>query len=64
MRYINVRQLTRNLNEVVAGGLPVTVTKNGIPWILIDGIPSGTKPEKMDFKVIEKDEYLDFMEAA
>jgi hypothetical protein len=48
MRYINVRQLLSNLNEEVKD-LPITVTRYGKPYLLIDAVPSGTKPKRIEF---------------
>ena len=44
MEYINVRQLFHNFNEAVAK-LPVTVTKYGKPFLIIDKVP-----EEVSFK--------------
>ena len=48
MKYINVRQLVHNLDEAVSE-LPVTVTRYGKPFLLIDQIPGGMAPKKIEF---------------
>lgn len=49
MRYTNVKTFHKDFFKEVED-LPVTVTRYGRPYLVVDKIPRGTKPKKVEFE--------------